>query len=141
MNSQFTEVFAEPDNLTSIIDTVNPATGRSAVNDDTLEQIRRRYPTAERIPWEDWRARKIAEQDTPIRWDPSTAEQYADMLNILPPRAWTGGGFLVGEPTDHSAATGAPRYQAYRYAGHRYAASSRPVTVAEFRVALTQAWS
>lgn len=32
------------------------------------------------------------------RWCETTEEQYNDMLNILPPMAWYGGGFFVSEP-------------------------------------------
>jgi hypothetical protein len=32
---------------------------------------------------------------------PVPSEHYHDMLEILPPVAWTGAGFLLGEPYDH----------------------------------------
>ena len=54
-------------------------------------------------------------------------------LECLPPAAWIGAAFLVGEPSDHHAGTGAPRFQACRYVAGVYEASSRPLTLDEFR--------
>jgi hypothetical protein len=57
------------------------------------------------------------------------------MLNILPPIAWNGWAFMVGEPDDHCAATGRPRFRGYRMRGNVYEVASRPLTVAEFKIA------
>lgn len=134
----FTHVFAERDNLSGIIDVVDPVTGRSAIQGETLAEIRERYPTAELIEYADFAARKAAAQDAPIVWSATTAEKYADMLNVLPPAVWLAIGFLVGEPCDHHAATGRPRFAAYVHVNGQYFTASRPLTVQEFR-ALTAA--
>jgi hypothetical protein len=133
MISTFTEVFAVPGEG-SIIDGIHPETGRSCINGETLEQVQARYPLAVRMPWEDWRQAQIAKQDTPITFTRTTERKYREMLEILPPAAWEGGAFLVGEPYDHSFATGRPRFQMYWQRGeYAYIASSRPVTYAEFK--------
>ena len=137
--TNFSHVFAEPGEDT-IIDAVHPETGRSCIRDETLEQIRLHYPTAELVEWEHWRQARAAEQDTPITWLPDSQEHYEEMLCVLPPAAWRkgllgGAMFLVGEPADHSLATGKPRYDAYfEDASGDYSRSSRPITLAEFRV-------
>jgi hypothetical protein len=133
-------VFAEAGNYRSIIDEINPETGRSRVYGQTLEEIRQRYPTATTIAWRDWLAEKARGQQTPIAWQPTTREQYHRMLEILPPVAWQADGFMVGEPYDHCAETGRARFTAYRVRGsgdyRRYEVASRPLTVAEFRAEL-----
>jgi hypothetical protein len=60
------------------------------------------------------------------------------MLNVLPPAAWIGGAFMVGEPTDHCAETGRPRFQAYRERGMQFEVASRPMTIAEFRAEVSK---
>jgi hypothetical protein len=127
----FTHVIAERDNVLSIIDYIHPATGRTAVNDETLEQVQARYPTAELVTWEAWRARKAAAQQTPVRWDEVSAEQYDEMLNVLPP-IYGPQGFMVGEADDHDVATGRARYRAFIQVGGKYYRASRPMTRAEF---------
>lgn len=124
--------FAERDS-SSIIDLCHPLTKRSQCYGETLEAIRTRYPSAEIMPFTEWADAKAASQDSPITWEPTTAEHFEDMMNIIPPAAWHGADFLIGEPCDHHAKTGAPRFQAMRKAGEHYLASSRPITVAEFK--------
>ena len=133
----FTECFAVPGEG-SIIDGINPETGRSIINDQTFEQIQARYPNAVVMAWEDWRAAQIAKQQTPVRWSRVTERQYQEMLEVLPPAAWMGGYFLVGEPDDHCMATGRPRFRAYGKRGHVYTVSSRPMTVAELKTYLSR---
>jgi len=58
------------------------------------------------------------------------------MLEVLPPALWLRGGFLVGEPFDHDAGNGQPRYGAYRRIDGGYMVASRPMTTAEFRAEL-----
>jgi hypothetical protein len=140
MRTDFVEVYAIPGHH-NIIDGINPDTGLTCVNGDTAEQVAAREPLAVRMTWEAWRAEQIARQQTPIAWQPSTRAQYHEMLNVLPPALWIGGAFLVGEPMDHSHATGAPRFTAYKQTGSsedfaRYWVASRPLTVAEFRAEL-----
>jgi len=79
-------------------------------------------------------------QDTPIKWTRTTKAKYWEMLEVLPPALWIGGAFLVGEPTDHHATSGQPRFQAYWERGTSgrpyekgYFAASRPMTCAELK--------
>lgn len=117
----------------SLIDVIRPETGRSWIQDQTLEQIRERYPGAEVVNIEAFCAAKAARQDTPIQWDETTAEHYWEMLEVLPPACMLAGGFLVGEPCDHHAGNGQPRFQAFRKIGEKHFAASRPMTVREFK--------
>lgn len=130
--SEFFHVVAERGNLSSIIDAIHPATGRTAINDLTLEQVRTRYPTAELVTWEDWSARKAATQNTPVQWDEVTAAEYEDMLCVLPPM-YGPQGFQVSEPCDHDILTGRPRYRAFIILDGTHYRASRPMTRADFR--------
>lgn len=135
--AEVTHAFVKPGDYGSIIDGVHPVTGRSCCFDQTLEQVRERYPEAIVMLLDDWRAEKIKLQETPIQWIPCSERRYREMLEVLPPIGWDWLGFLVGEPSDHSARTGKPRYQAFVVRGSEsykhYYASSRPLTVAEWR--------
>lgn len=117
---------------TFIIDLENPATGCSAVKGETLDTLRQRYPTAERVRLDDWLERRYAAQNAPLAWLPTTRDRYHEMLNVLPPACWLASGFLVGEPTDHCAKTGRARFAAYRYQSGRHLVANRPMTVLEF---------
>ena len=128
----YTEAYAVPGE-DSIIDVINPANGLTSVYRETLEQIRERYPKAERVNLDEFCQQKAARQDTPIEWLASTEEQYNDMLNCLPPAAYLSHAFLVGEPYDHHATSGRPRYACYAQVGKRFSVSSRPITVKEFK--------
>lgn len=92
-----------------------------------------------RMTWAAWKAAVVARQQAvPLTWEPSSHAQYHEMLNILPPALWLGGGFLVGEPTDGDMATGQPRFQGYlETSAGQYLASSRPMTRAELRAVIT----
>lgn len=130
-----THVYAIPGE-NHIIDVINPETGLSSVFGHTQEQIKERYPQAQRYEWEAWRQEQIQKQNTPIRWTPVTDHEFNEMLEILPPLEWSAKGFLVGEPIDHSYETGQPRFQAYldrRGTYGRQYRSNRPLTVAEWR--------
>lgn len=132
-----TECFAIPGH--TMIDTIDSETGLTHINRKTLEQVRAEqhtwadYSKAERMTIDAFCESKAAAQDTPITWEPTTAERYDEMLGCLPPVLWTGNGFLVGEPYDHHAITGQPRYQAFFKRGETYLQSKRPLTKAEFR--------
>jgi hypothetical protein len=127
-----THGFAEP-NSPTMIDLMHPVTKRSLCYGETLDQIRVRYPTAEIIEVAQWAAQKGATQDVPVTWEETTEEKYDEMLNVLPPAFWEQGLFLVGEPWDHHAITGRPRFAAYRELHGKYFAASRPMTVKEAR--------
>lgn len=127
-----TTAFAVPGS-SSIIDCIHPVTGRSWINGESLEQIRLRYPGAEIVNIADFCAAKAQRQDSPIQWSEVTADDYEEMLCVLPPAAMMGGGFLVGEPCDHHATSGQPRYRAYIKRAGQYLVASRPMTVKEFK--------
>jgi hypothetical protein len=130
-----TQAFAEP-GADSMIDLIDPTTGRSICCNENLEQIRLRYPTAEIVEVAHFLVQKAHRQDTPIEWTEVTEDQYEDMLNVLPPAFWERGLFLVGEPSDHHAISGRPRFAAYRQAGGKYFTASRPMMVGECRAFL-----
>lgn len=119
-----------------IIDAIRPDTGRTWVNGHTLAEIQAREPGAVLMTIEAFLCEKAARQQTPIVWTATTAEQYDEMLGVLPPLEFRADGFLVGEPCDHCAATGRPRYQGFRQRAGRYERASRPMTCAEFRAEL-----
>ena len=117
----------------SIVDMINPATGRSYIEGETLEQIRLRYPKAEIVSLDDFCKAKADRQHTPITWSEITDDQYEYWLECLPPAAWIGDAFMVGEPYDHDAETGGARFQACNIIDGKCLASSRPMTRKEFK--------
>lgn len=120
----------------SIIDCINPETGKSWIKGETLEQIRLRYdPLAEIVNIDEFCAQKGMRQDSAIKWVEISEDHYWAMLEVLPPAAQKAGGFLVGEPTDHHAVTGAPRFSAFIKRGGKHFESSRPLTRKEFATA------
>ena len=132
MNLKCEMAFAVP-GADSIIDCINPETGRSWINGETLEQIRLRYPNAEVVSLDDYCEAKAKRQDTQIRWSETTEEIYHHILEVLPPACWISGGFLVGEPADHHAGNGQPRFDAFRAIGGKHFAANRPMTIREFK--------
>lgn len=116
----------------TVIDVLGPD-GRTQINGKTLDDVRRDYPDAEEMTLDAFCEWKAARQDSPVTWEETTAERFDDMLGCLPPAMMAGGGFLVGEPWDHHATTGEPRYQAFRQRGGRFEVADRPMTRAEFR--------
>ena len=69
-------------------------------------------------------------------WVPSSRARYDEMLGAVPPALHTSRGFLVGEPQRHDDA-GVPYFTAFRYLmGGEYQTGSRPLSTAEFRVAV-----
>jgi hypothetical protein len=89
-------VIAEPGGP-SIIDYVNPMTERGAYSGETLDEIRKNYPRAEIVDIDEWLAARAAEQDTPVTWYETTAEEFDRMLGVLPPAYLSGATFAVGE--------------------------------------------
>jgi len=123
----------------TIIDVLHPTTGLTVCYGRNLANVREEYPDAEEMSVEEFCVWKAERQRTPITWEPSTEERFEEMLCVLPPAAWDhgAGGFLVGEPYDHDAGNGQPRYQGFREFGGKYYQSSRPMTRAEFKNELT----
>ena len=119
----------------TVIDFVNPSTEKTLYYSKNLETCRETYLDAEMMTLGEWCEWKAAQQRTPIAWEEVTEERFYDMLECLPPAAGTKGWreFLVGEPYDHDALSGEPRYQGFRRTSSGYFASSRPMTVTEFR--------
>ena len=115
------------------IDIVHPFTGRGVYPGETLQEIQARYPGAVVMTIDKACEEKAKLQRTPITWEPSTYEAFDYGLCVLPPAIWIGGAFMVGEPYDHDAGNGQPRFQAYRERGDIYERASRPMTRAEFR--------
>ena len=122
-----------------IIDLIHPTTGLTFHFGKTLADCRLECPDAEIMSVVDFCTWKAAKQRTPITWSEVSEERYVEMLEVLPPAAWVGHAFLVGEPCDHDAGNGQPRYEAYRKRGSVYEAGSRPMTVAEFMQEIKQA--
>jgi len=123
------------------IDLVHPITGRTIYGNKTLGEIRAErpeYANAELMAFDDYREQAAAIQRTPIAWGETTEEDYDYGLNVLPPALWIKGGFLVGEPCDHDAGNGQPRFQAFRDDRGKCEKSNRPLTRAEFRQELRE---
>ena len=116
-----------------IIDTINPETGLTWCFGKTLSQCREEYPDSEEMTVADFCMWKAEQQRTPITWQPTTEQVFDDMLGCLPPALMLAGGFLVGEPFDHDAGNGQPRFQGFRQCGESFFQSNRPLTRAEFR--------
>ena len=132
MGDLISHVFAEPE-ANHFIDAVRPGTDRSVCSDETLAQIRARYPRAELMLFAEWRSATAARQHTPIAWLPSTRETYYGLLAAGRPVVSSNGTYLAGEPKDYDALTGAARYEAHRQIGDRYYTASRPMTRGELR--------
>jgi hypothetical protein len=70
-------------------------------------------------------------------WLPSSRARYEHMLGAVPPAIHLTRGFLVGEAQHHDDA-GVPYFTAFRCPpGGEYQTGSRPLSVAEFRVAVS----
>lgn len=117
----------------SIVDVCDPATLRTRIAGETLDEVRQRYPGAELTTIEAHCADKAARQDTPIAWREIDEERFTWMLECVPPAAMRGARFLVGEAYDHHALTGEARFHGYKQEGARYFETTRPITVREFR--------
>lgn len=130
------ECLAVPGDFGSMIDAIDPRTGLTWYGGKTLDEVRaesERYSKAVKMRICDFIAGKAEAQQTPIAWHECSALVYDRMLECLPPALWIGGAFLVGEPADHDAATGQPRFDGFRVRGKVYERTNRPVTKAEFR--------
>lgn len=127
------EVFAIP-GADNIIDCVNPQTGRTWHYGLSLDEMREREkkPEIQKLNFEAFLADKAKRQKSPVEWTETTEEKYQEMLEVLPPAAWHGGGFMVGEAYDHCAATGKPRFQAFKRKDGKHFKANRPMSHAEF---------
>jgi hypothetical protein len=129
-----TQCFASRSRQT-IIDVLHPVTNKTYIYGKTLSETRQEYPDAEAMSVDEFCAWKADQQRTPIRWTETTKDRFFAMLELLPPAEMTDGyrAFLVGEPYDHDAGNGHPRFGAFRRMGDRYEEANRPMTKTEFR--------
>jgi hypothetical protein len=97
------------------------------------EQVKAKYPSAYRTTVDEFCAWKGEQQRSPIMWSETTEQVYDEMLGALPPALWLTNGFLVGEPNDHEADTGEPRFDGFKQKDGKFYAASRPMTRAEFK--------
>lgn len=130
-----THAFAVPGEA-YLIDFIHPDTGLSLIEGETLAEVQARAPRAVVVLIAEHRAARAAAQDRPITWAETTRERYDEMLCVLPPAAQVGGAFLVGEPHDHHAVTGRPRFDAFLSRAGRFYVSARPITRQEFAASL-----
>lgn len=130
-----TQCFVHPGPVDSIIDMVNPDTGRSCVYGETLDELRVRYPGTVIRNFYALLSEKAAEQNRPGEWLDCSAERYEQMLGVLPPAAMKSGAFMVGEAVDHHSGTGRARFRAFRAnrGEGTFSEYSRPMTFAEFK--------
>jgi len=117
----------------SCVDVINPITALTWYGGKTVVQAIEENPGAEVMTLDEFTRQMAERQHTPIEWEPSTYEAFDYGLNVLPPAIWIGGAFMVGEPCDHDASNGKPRFQAFRESGDIYEKATRPMTRDEFR--------
>lgn len=117
----------------SMIDVIHPTTGLTVYGNKTLEQVQEEHPGAVRMLVDQFCKEKAQRQRAPITWSSVTEEKYVEMLEVLPPAMWVGRWFLVGEPWDHDAGNGQPRFAAYCAHGGKYYTASRPITRKEMQ--------
>lgn len=129
--SNFSHVFAVP-GACNIIDFVVNRTQRSLHLNQTLEEVRLRYPGAELVEYETFWKGVEARSNTPVEWIPVSKEAYDESFDALFPAAFSPNGFLLGEAADHLGKGCSARYSAFRIQERKYFASSRPMTVEEF---------
>ena len=117
----------------SIIDMIHPITGKTLCFGKTLAETKQEYPDAQEMEVDIFCEWKAERQRTPITWEETTESRYWEMLEVLPPEKMLSGAFLVGEPMDHDAGSGKPRFEAFRQDGEKFYKASRPMTLSEFR--------
>lgn len=67
------------------------------------------------------------------KWKEVNEDRYEEALNVLPPLAWVGYGFLVGEPWDHCPLFGFPRFTALVCYNGRFYEGMSPIGAKEWR--------
>lgn len=128
---QYDTIIAQPGKDYGI-DFVDKTTGLTHINRQSLAEVQERYPDAQIMNFDDYLNQKIARQNNELTFEEITEEQFDNALNALPPEKMLKGNFLIGEPYDHCAETGQPRFHGYFYKNYRYEISSRPMTIKEF---------
>ena len=61
---------------------------------------------------------RIKTNQAETKWQEVTEEMYWEMLEVLPPSAWKGGAFAVGEPMTHDQL--GPVHETFVKLGERY---------------------
>ena len=120
----------------TVIDFIHPETEKTLYFSKSRDDLLETYPDVSEMSLGEFMTWKAAQQRTPIAWNEEIPrDRFISALECLPPAAGTDGwrDFLIGEPYDHDALNGEPRYQGYRRIGKQYFQSSRPITVTEFR--------
>lgn len=93
MNKNYDKVFVS--GPLNAIDFLNPATGKSYVEGETLEQIQVRYPGAQLVDfdaWNDAKEKALCTEPAPI-----TEERFFEALEVLPPQRWYSGRTVSGK--------------------------------------------
>jgi len=67
----------------TIIDVVNPDTGRTGIYSKDLDECRKEYPDAQLMTIQDWCEQKAKRQDTPIIWTETTAGGVSDARVVM----------------------------------------------------------
>jgi len=125
-----------------MVDTLRPGTNVTHIYGKTLDQCREKYPDIEEMSVNEFCAWKAEQPRTPVKWELTTEEKFFKAMEVLPPADQIPAkGFLVGEPMDSDALTGAPRFQAFRRKPFPlcFYVSSRPLTRKEFRAEMAKA--
>ena len=115
---------------TRLVDAVKD--GQTIYGRKPVDKVLAENPSYKLVEYDEYVAAASAEQDQPIVWSPLSEEDYYKKMDCLPPAVTRSYGFLLGEPQDHYAATGKPRFAAFLKLGHRFCRSSRPLRVEEF---------
>lgn len=117
-------------NGTRLVDAVKD--GQTVYGGKPVDRVLAENPGYALVGYDEYVAAASAEQDQPIVWSPMFEEDYYEKMDCLPPAVTRSYGFLLGEPQDHYAATGKPRFAAFLKLGTRFLRSSRPLRVEEF---------
>lgn len=131
------EVFVDPTG--KLLDGVLLGTKVTIIYRHDILQVRARYPGAQIVEWEAYRAWSAAKQKQAVQWIKIADAEIDEAFEVLPPACRTGVGFLIGEPTDHAIDSGEPRFSAYvwnfNWTGEDVGPfiSDRPLTVAEMQ--------
>ena len=129
----FQECYALPD-FRCMQDVIHPITGLTMSYQKSEADMVKQHPTILRMTVEAFCQKKAELQNAPVEWMPTDQATYYDRLEALPPEFMDGSRFLLGEPMDHCAKSGLPRFEGYYARNGRYFYTSRPVTVRDFKV-------
>jgi hypothetical protein len=130
---EFQECYTLPD-FDGMTDTIHPITGLTTYGGKSEADVRKEHPTILRMTVEAFCQKKAELQNAAVEWMPTDQATYYDRLEALPPEFMDGSRFLLGEPMDHCAKSGLPRFEGYCARNGRYFYTSRPVTVRDFKV-------